>query len=680
MPHYRDAAYGGETVTLANDHLRLEVHKRVTGWGWGELFVPGPFGQPDRFFAVLEHLAEAHVEGMPYTMRLEAADYQLQETDEGQTLTFAVQLQAVEPPDATYEGAPSPLKGSVILSLGRDDTTLGYHLELESQQLIHLYRLRGPWLRVGADSFGTDRHDAIFPGIEWLRGDEWSSGTDWFEHPQALRLTPHPHKVSIPLMAISHDGIGLGLSWNPHQAALSAGTRLRCPQPVFASPNFVDRRPHHLLGVMWPSARWGMEENALSADPPIQIRKGLKLVLDAEISVVAPAEGAADSLDVVVDWVKRHGMPDPGAPRYSWEDALERIAAAYNSNLWVEGQGWGHSGKGSPHVPQFVTWYAEHGANQKISQGLREKIAWAGRQVIEDRDTYPRRLAWPTNWIASQPERAQEIGEALLAIQTPEGDFPYDPKERHHTMLQEWAEFWRPLGQPGDSALDLCVTAATALLIAGRKTGDERFLKAARETFDFALQWDRPEGGDWWETPLNSPNLLAAGNAAVGYELAYRHYGDARYRRKAIHWIRSLLPFTHLWQPLDVTMLYNTKPCLNSTCWYLSDWVSKHVEWEVLMTFSNSDAHGIDWAEVDPELDWTRYHQGVTTAAIRWMVDHKDPAWVFASEYAPGLVEDGAWDTLYPDTFDPVHGTYGGGPISPEAIANNVLILLKRRG
>jgi len=56
MPRYRDALYGGETVVLENAQVRLEVHKRSTGWGWGELFVPDN-DEGWRLFAVLEHLA-----------------------------------------------------------------------------------------------------------------------------------------------------------------------------------------------------------------------------------------------------------------------------------------------------------------------------------------------------------------------------------------------------------------------------------------------------------------------------------------------------------------------------------------------------------------------------------------------------------------------------------------------
>ncbi|MHB1357838.1 MAG: hypothetical protein ACYCZF_17855 [Anaerolineae bacterium] len=670
MPRYREAAFGGETIILENAHVRLEMHKRVTGWGWGELYVPGESGKPDRFFAAIEHLAEAWVEGQPYPMRLEAKEYTLDESPQGKTLTFNVQMQEVEPPDKTYEGVGA-IVGEVKFSLSNDAALIKYEMLLEPQFQIRLRRARGMWLRVGADSFGTDKHDAIFPGVEWLVGKEWSSGTDWFEHPHALRLTPHPHKVAFPLMAISHDGIGLGLSWSPDLFVLSDATRMRCPQPVFAVPNFVDRRDHSLLGLMWPSARWGMAENALAAEAGFKVQKRQRIVLDAEISVIK-----GDSLDVVCDWVKRHGMPEPGRPRYDWQSALDRIAGAYNTNLWIEDQGWGFRGKGSAVVPTFVAWYAEHGTDQSIRDGLRAKIAWAQmHQAQPPADAM--RLARPHSWILANPEQAREIGDQLLAIQTQQGDFPFDPQGRHMTNLVNWAAFWRPLGQAGDSCLDLNVTAAMALLIAARETQDAKYRAAAQRALQSALKWARPEGGDWWETPLFSPNLLAAGNAAIAYYLGYQELGDKRYLEKAVHFIRCLLPFTHLWQPFDVPMLYNTKPCLNSTCWYLSDWVSKHVQWEVLTIFAQSAKLGINWAEIDPEIDWVTYQRGVTTAVLRWMVDHEDPAWLHAAEFRQEWIKEGAWDTLFADTFDPVHALYGGGPITPNIIGENILITLE---
>ncbi len=675
MPRYRDAVYGGETVTLANRYLRLEVHKRRTGWGWGELYVLGEKGEPDRFVAVLEHLAEAHCDGQPYPLRLEASEYTLDKTAAGQSLTFAVLPQAVEAPDQVFEGRPA-FKGTVTLTLPDDEPRIDYKAEIEPQFLIYLRRIRGLWLRVGADSFGAARHDAIFPGVEWLIGDEWSSGTEWFEHPRALRVAPHPHKVAFPLMAISHDGIGIGVSWTPDLAAMSHLTRIRCPQPVFATPNFVDRRSHHLLGLMWPSARWGLKENALQADPPLEVRKGTCFLLDGQISVVK-----GTSLDVVLDWVKQHGLPDPGAPRYEWHDALDRIARAYNGPLWVEGEGWRADywsrPKGRPIVPRSVDDYIEHGRDRKLAAELQQKAEWCRAQKREPEADHWDFRSRPFELIMDQPERALEIGNALLALQTPAGDFPFDPEGIHRTNLLDWAAFWRPLGQPGDSAVDLCAMGAAALLLAGQKTGESRFIEAARKSLEYALQFERPEGGDWWETPFHSPNLLAAGHAAIAYYLGYKQFGDERYLARAKHWIRGVIPFTHLWQPDDVPMLYNTKPCFNSTCWYLSDWVSKHVQWEILLTFDHSERLGIHWAEIDREVDWDRYQRGVTCAVERWMVDHDDPEWMFLCEY-PGRAASGDWDTLFTDTFDPVDNAYGGGPIGPELIAQNILIARKR--
>ncbi len=679
MPRYMDAAYGGETVVLENEHVRLEVHKRLTGWGWGELFVPdGDRGW--QFYAVLEHLAELDAEGLPHPLRLEAPSYETSETDGTQELRFAVRTQEIEPPNAYY-GNESPMAGTVVLSLADDEAIIGYRLEVEAQFVFKLKRLRGAWLRVGADSSGAAKDDAIFPGIEWLDGDEWSSGTDWFEHPERLRLTPHPHKVAFPCMAISQDGVGLGLWYEPDTLSTVSPSGypsqlLRFPQPVFASPNFVDCRNDHIMGLMWPSVRQGLKENALSADPSVMLRKGFRIWLNAEIAVVP-----GRSLDVVVAWTQRYGMPDPGEPRYPWREAYDRIMNACNTNLWLEGEGWArrwaYRGEGSPVVPNEVRRYIEEGDDAELVAGLKEKVAWCDAQESEaGRRDHP--LGRPLGAILAQPDRTKEFADALLELQTDEGDFPFEPQGRHQTAHGGNAAYWRPLGQAGQSAVDLCATAAMALMIAHDRVGREAYKDAAHKALEFAMRFQRPEGGDWWETPLRSPNLLAAGNAAMAYYKGYEVFGDERYRDRAIWWIRGMIPFTHLWEPQDLPMIYNTKPCLNTTAWFLSDWVSKHVQWEVLRVFSMSDDFGWDWAEIDPEVDWATFEKGVTAAVLRWMVDHEDPDWMFRCEYPIEWIKDGAWDTLWADTFDPVNGSYGGGPIGPYEVAGNLRILMRK--
>lgn len=110
----------------------------------------------------------------------------------------------------------------------------------------------------------------------------------------------------------------------------------------------------------------------------------------------------------------------------------------------------------------------------------------------------------------------------------------------------------------------------------------KEYRDAARKALDYCIPMQRPEGGDYWETPLHSPNLLAAGHAAIACYLGYREFGLEDYKNKAIYWIRCLLPFTNLWEPEPDSMLYNTKPCLCSSDWYFANWVRDHVQWEVL--------------------------------------------------------------------------------------------------
>ena len=53
QPRYKKAAYGNEFVTLQNETIRLDMFKRVDGWGWGELHTAD-----GKYLGILEHLGE----------------------------------------------------------------------------------------------------------------------------------------------------------------------------------------------------------------------------------------------------------------------------------------------------------------------------------------------------------------------------------------------------------------------------------------------------------------------------------------------------------------------------------------------------------------------------------------------------------------------------------------------
>ncbi len=339
MPAYKHASYAGESLTLNNTRLRLEIHKRRTGWGWGEIFTAR-----GKFMAVLDHFGELLLRDQEVPMRLEAAQYRRESHASGERLIFPVKSLIMKDllrgtsfePWINYPLGLHCLEGEVTITLAADRPVIHLSYRLKSNANQYARYVRGPWLKVGQDSFGSAKADAILPGVEWLAGDEWSSGTDWFRDPWAMRWMPHPNKVAIPLMAASHEGAGIGLAWNPNQHVTGwFNYRRHRPQPVFASPNFIDRRNNHLMGLMIPDVDVEAHENQVYAEPPLELHLDQRIEFDAEIFLV---EG--DSLDVVVDWVKRHGLPQV-SPRWPLTETLDRIARAYNSHLWHEGRGWG---------------------------------------------------------------------------------------------------------------------------------------------------------------------------------------------------------------------------------------------------------------------------------------------------------------------------------------------------
>lgn len=254
MAVYSRASSTGETLTLQNDHLRAVFHKRLSGWGFAQIFTPD-----GRLMAVLDHLGEIKLRDFDIPLRMEAQGYELRA--DGRELLFPVTSQNIP---AMLRGSSfenwmrfpfdcTVLDGTVRVTLDEGSPALRLDYGFRTAQNVYASYIKGPWLRVGEGSFGADKHDAIFPGVEWNMAREWSSGQDWFKDPWALKAIPHPNKVSIPLMAVSHSGWAIGLAYEPEARATRwFNYREQRQQPVFASPNFIERLDDHLMGLRLP--------------------------------------------------------------------------------------------------------------------------------------------------------------------------------------------------------------------------------------------------------------------------------------------------------------------------------------------------------------------------------------------------------------------------------------------
>lgn len=658
-PKNPGAAYGDETIRIATAAGGWDFHRRTTGWGWAELI-----DSEGVLLAVLDHLGELKLRDSAIPVRLEADEVDRTQRDGVEVLSL--QVQAVSVAEAlrgtsfdSWIGSPydGPLmSGTVEITIEPQTGAVSLTWALTAHFDIQVEYLRGPWLRVG-EHRDADRADALLPGVEWTVGDEWTSGSDWFRDPWAAQSTPHPHTVGVPIMAVNTAGTTISLEWDPGAAVTGWFTMPReCAQPVLAAPNFIERRPGSLLGLMIPQTR---QPDAGGWQPaaPMELHRGQRLDLAARIHVTN-----GRGLDAVVDWVRRHGFPPPPEPRWPLDETLHRIADAYATHLWHPGLGFGTGQTEDVRlvVPRFVHAYLERFPDSPQAGLLREHAAQCAEAEPPTRDDLARE------------------GQELLGHQQEDGSYCFDPEGRHYRKddFLVARDLVAPMGQAGDTGLDLSMTAAIRLFELASATGDESFTDGALRALDACLDLYRPEGGDFWETPLHAPNLFAAGHGAVAYALGHRLTGDERYADRVRHWLRSLLGFTHLWEPAGSPMLYNTKPCLCSSDWYFAHWVRDHVQWEVLESFALADAHDLDLAAFDPELDWSTYRAGVTWAGVRWLIDHRTDNW--RPHNVPASLDayrEGRLDLCLPDTHNATTGLYGGMAIPPGTLGLNLLAL-----
>src|SRR5213079_2591992 len=89
----------------------------------------------------------------------------------------------------------------VMLEPGRPVAHLRYEWKAAKSRQVRA--LLGPNIYVADGTTGEAKTWGVFPGLEYLYGAEPSSNPRDFAPNLADRRTPHPHKITIPLMAVT---------------------------------------------------------------------------------------------------------------------------------------------------------------------------------------------------------------------------------------------------------------------------------------------------------------------------------------------------------------------------------------------------------------------------------------------------------------------------------------------
>lgn len=453
-------------------------------------------------------------------------------------------------PLVLVEGEPPALRADAPESLRFSAEGVSVRLVAEEEVLrvaIESDRAcEGPVVRVfGALGRG------LLAGVEDLGAGERSSSKLDIETPEHLRFQPDPMHLTQPLAVLLTDRGGVAACWDDPLL-----------RPTLAVPNFFDGAPDHRFSLKSPG-----------------VGRPIRLALRV----------GGGTLEDAIVWAvdQRGGLPAlPKAPRSAPE---QRALCVKGLEGPLRGEaGWGHCVEPQwarqPYADLASTFWRLTGEAPELP-----RLVPGGAHIPNDAIYFVTGRA--AEWLRVRRDEVDHI----LARQRPDGSFRYDgPMRRGHFE---------------DTALGLCAQPAARLLEFSRATGDAAVLESACRTLDFMRRFDVPRGGQTWEIPLHTPDLLAAAYAVWAYVRGYELTGRPEYLAEARRWAIAGVPFVYLWNNQPI-MLYATTPVLGATQWRAPNWIGLPVQWvglDYAYALAMLSAH-------DRALDWRHLAEGIMIA------------------------------------------------------------------
>ena len=545
---------------------------------------------------------------------------------------------------------------AVTFSLAKGERAIAVSHEHAFGDDVGLEGLSGPSLHV------VERDEAVFPGLEWLVGDEPSSSDLDIAHAHLHRdrYRVHPNMVTIPAAGIQSRHGTAGLVWDVHQKW--DGTRDR-PSVVFDSPNRRGGDRCHFVGLELPTvpefvpahtrAYAKIEPYPLKANQPVRL--SYRIFADGE---------AKDALAAVDEWIRIYGLPEPAPlPRRSdtsdpsYESEIQFSMQAYLKSLWVpetkewwttKGGGPIMSKKGRPH--SFVADLLL-GALVSPDESVREQCRERAEEVAALLKTEPRldamRFPGRFDLAVANPARAAE----LLSTMGDDGAWRFDADQEGRGPFV--GKDYHELGPDNAVEVGTCANKAFQVLRYARIAGDAEAYDRMQKTLRLMETFRVPRAAQVWEVPVHTPDLLAAADAADAYIEAYRFSGDERWLRDAVTWARRGIPFIYLWNPPDKPWLLGASIPVYGATWFTGSWFGRPVQWNGLRYATAI----LKLSEHDQSKDWRRLAELIIRSAIL----QQDP--------------DGDNVALWPDNISAIDGKKCPWVFAPRQIIQNILLL-----
>ena len=538
-------------------------------------------------------------------------------------------------------------------------STAEYRLVEEADRIAMTHTLRcdregsldrydGPVLRVGDGTFGKEKFEALFPGLEYLSAHEESSSDRDILPPGDLRAIPHPRRICIPAMAITspeHDLVAL--LWDNEQRWLGDNDQ---PTAVFASPNLIESGDprlmpadftsersgnNHLMGLFAPSIPGFLEENELRAREPVSLGASDAITLRS-VLLARPDGEVLDAVSEWLAWVK----PGPiGDPPKSLREHYELSVRAFEEILYTPGKGWagvkGWDPSPSPAAALAYLYLAEQLQDPELRQTAIERIG--GHRDV--------RLALHIGSVSGAVQGARRGGFAALGRREADGSWVFRPTKKTAS-----------LGRAGDTNVGMAAASVRQILRCAAQSADPVLLEEGLKGLEWMRQWRVPRGAQVWEIPLHAPDILASGHCCSAFLWGYRLTGDESYLEDAVYWARTGLPFVYFWQtPVEglEPMRGGTIPIFGAT-FYVGSWFGRLVQWcglEYAVAL-------MELAEYDDSHDWTTVARDITVSGWRQQQEKE------------------GYQGLYPDSWSMLTGYISWGlMLGPLRLVDNQLAL-----
>ncbi len=463
----------------------------------------------------------------------------------------------------------------------------------------------------GFGSFGNQRNQGLFGGLEYLDSPDSSSSEADIIGPGSHRQIPDMIRVTVPIMVIQNNRNYLALAWKPSDLVA----------PVYDSPNRMFEVEGHLMGLIFPGSNgFNREEGSLL---PYQ---GFKL----KANRAATAEwtifgGAAENvIPALQAYTTTKGLPKvPIANRINEAQKYYNTAAAGYLNSHIAKQGlfqhaWpGQFGFGSAaDAAVYMKWLSTQiqGNDAATKTTLLASSAEAISHVpITSRWTssigHVRHPLAPLVFgeVEANMHAAQQNALRLLgSLESPGGteyrwngsgpDYgkTHFAKDANGRTAQRIAEVLESSAFSGDSTLIHRAIVALHSL--------DKFYGSV------------PRGAQTWEVPLHTPDILASAYLVKAYLLGYELTHEASFLKHASYWAWSGVPFVTLWNPTGQEIgPYATTAVLGATQWVAPNWMGQPVQWCGLV-YADSLYR---LAKFDSSSPWRKIADGISASGVQ---------------------------------------------------------------